>query len=334
MQKLINKTSRKFAAIIFLSILFVVAITWSSLQYYNQTEIASPASISEIHTPANENEAFGKYLEEQKEFEAHFITLASSIKQQEADRVTRALTFTAIASVLTGVLISLIVTRKLMKPVREAYQSQERFLQDAAHELRNPLAAMTVTLQQTPKNKIDDPAIKTFRRQTNRLVNITEDLLFLEKKTEKSIEEINVSELLNDVIEELQPIAKSRKIEIVSKIEDGLILEIAPTDYIRMVKNIIDNAIKYSKNNGKVVISQKKIKKNIEIKVRDAGVGIPAKDIEQVGSRFFRASNTGKVNGTGLGLAIVNKILNLYGGEMSITSKANKGTNVTLTLPS
>ncbi len=331
MEKLLRSTSRKFVATIIFIVVFVVAASWGILQVYNNREIASPADIQEVHKAADHNTAFGEYLEEQKEYEAHFVTLASSIKEQEAERVTRGLAITFVVVVTLGTIIAFFAARKLMKPVREAYESQERFLQDAAHELRNPLAAMTAALQQTKSNTT---LVKTFRRQTKRLIGINEDLLFLEKRNKQAPELLNLSELLGDVVEEVQPIAIKKKVALLLETDGEIMKTMSASDYVRLVRNLISNAVKYSHEESVVFISQKKSKHTIEIMIRDTGIGIPKKDLEHIGERFFRASNTGKIHGTGLGLAIVQKILNTYGGSREIESQSGKGTTVTITLPS
>jgi signal transduction histidine kinase len=334
MERIIRSTRTKFVTSIVLVVAFVVATTWGILQIYNQREIATPADIAEVHEAANHSKEFGEYLEDQKEYEAHFITLASSIKEQEAERVTRGLAITAVITIIIGTIAAVLVARRLMKPVVDAYESQERFVQDAAHELRNPLAAMTVALQQAEKAGQKSPLITTFRRQTKRLIHINEDLLFLERRSKQDPVDLNVSELLEDVVEELQPLAIRKHIALQLKTDKDIMKKMASGDYVRLVKNIIDNAVKYSKPKSVVTIHQHKVKGDIKISVEDTGIGIPQKDLENIGDRFFRASNTGKIDGTGLGLAIVQKILNTYGGSKEIVSKPNKGTTVTLTLPS
>jgi signal transduction histidine kinase len=330
MERIIKKTKNLFIATIVLVVVSVVALSWAILQTYNVQTIGSEAHVSEIHAPSADNPEFAKYLEQEKEYQAHFITLANSIKQQEQDRLTRALAITSVVAVLAGILIAYVAAKKLTKPVIEAYESQERFVQDAAHELRNPLAALTAALQQT---KQQSPLITIFRRQTKRLININEDLLFLERRAKQEPVNTNISDLLYDVIEEVQPIANKKKLILETSIQDEIYKTIAPNDFVRLVKNIIDNAIKYTEPGKKVSISQHKEKNSISIVVSDQGIGIPKKDLANIGNRFFRASNTGQFHGTGLGLAIVDKILNTYGGSIDIQSQLDKGTKITINLP-
>ncbi len=333
MDKLLKQTRLKFTAVILLVVISIVVSSWVALEIYNNRQIAVPADSAYVHTNAEGNVALTEYLEDQKDFEAHFISLASSVKEQDSRDLTQALAIISVATVILGFLIAIIAAKKLMKPVREAYESQERFLQDAAHELRNPLAAMTATLQKVNQTKKNDPLVKTFQRQTKRLININEDLLFLERHTNQEPTELSLNELLGDVVEELQPLASNKKVKVNIVKNDEINKRMASSDYVRLVKNIIDNAIKYSDVKGKVSISQTKQKGTITILVKDQGIGIPAKDLQKIGNRFFRASNTGNLDGTGLGLAIVHKILNIYGGKYDVSSIVGKGTTVKITLP-
>lgn len=333
MDKVLRKVRLHFTATIILVVVSVIALSWGILQYFNTTEIGSPAHISEVHKTSEDNEAFAAYIEEQKAFEAHFLSLASNIKEQESQRVTQGLAVTTVIAVAVGVGASIFAARRLVKPVEDAYRSQERFIQDAAHELRNPLAAMSAAIQQADTKSANSSLIRTIQRQTNRLVHINEDLLFLERRTDTKITKISLSDLLRDVVEELQPLASSKSIAITLNTDEHIEKIMNTSDYVRLVKNVIDNAVKYSKDKGTVQITQTKRKGVIEIVVVDAGIGIPARETPQIGSRFFRAKNTGDIDGTGLGLAIVQKILNTYGGSKTITSRVNFGTTVVLRLP-
>lgn len=333
MEKLLKQTRLKFTATIISFVLLIVGVTWIAMQLYSNRQISVPANSELVHSTTQDDAALSQYINEQKKFEAHFINLATEIRKQDSREITKAMAGISVIVILSGTLISFFITRRFMKPVRAAYESQERFIQDAAHELRNPLAAMTVALQNAESSKQDDPLVKTFRRQTNRLIHINEDLLFLERQNHQDPQILNLADLLYDVVEELQPLASGKSVKIDIKSEDNISKNMVSSDYIRLVKNIIDNAIKYSKKGDTVTIRQNVIKGDIVIKVVDQGIGIPKSDQLSVGNRFFRASNTGEIDGTGLGLAIVKKILNIYRGDLEIKSTPKKGTTATIKLP-
>ena len=333
MDKAIKTTQRTFALLVVGIIVIVIGTLWGMLQWYSSTEISKPSTSSEIHNSSSQNAALSEYINQEKEYEAHFISLATEIKKAEAERLSTALGLTSVIALAVGILMAVVITKKLIEPVREANASQERFIQDAAHELRNPLAAMTIALQQADKKTIATPLYRTIQRQTKRLVGINEDLLFLEKRTAVDIRLIALDDLLYDVVEELQPLSAVKKLNISVRSDSSIVKRMDARDYARLVKNVIENAVKYSKDGGKISIEQKADRKRIFIIVSDQGIGIPSKELQLISKRFYRASNTGKIEGTGLGLAIVKKILNSYGGKLVVTSTEKKGTTVTIDLP-
>jgi len=332
MHRQLSKTRRRFYTTIVLSVLTVILFTWLVLQLFNFTTIGGESSPEELRQIASQSTAVSEYIESEKQNEAHFVSLASLIKNEEQDRLTTILIATSVVSIGLTLIIARFVTRRLMAPVVEAQQSQERFLQDAAHELRNPLAAMSLSLQEAERKQQSSKLIDTFRRQTNRLVRINEDLLYLETASKSEVVDLDLSTLLEEVLEDAQPVIHKKKIKLKTNIEAGAQKRMAAEDYVRLCKNIIENAIKYSSVGGEVAVELTKQKSRSTLVVADKGIGIPEEDQSSVGDRFFRASNTGKYPGTGLGLAIVQKTLNTYGGQMTIDSSKGKGTTVTIRL--
>jgi signal transduction histidine kinase len=330
--KQFQTVARRFILIVVsLSVLSVGLLSFV-LYETNSIRFGGDVSSSELQEVIRDDEAVVEYLESEKDFEAHFVTIASLIKQDLQQSLGEALLLTTVLVILIVTAISYLVANYLLKPVRESYESQERFLQDAAHELRNPLAAMSLAIENANKSDTDKDFLKTMRRQTKRLIRINEDLLYLERRTPGNrISEVNISELLEDVLEDLQSSITDKKLNLVVKIQKNVQLKIDPKDFIKMSQNIVENAIKYSKSGKKLTVHLSQ-DKQIVLLVKDQGIGIPEKDVEHIGERFYRAKNVGKVDGTGLGIAIVKKVLNVYGGDLSISSKTNHCTSVKITL--
>jgi signal transduction histidine kinase len=275
--------------------------------------------------------AVSEYLEQEKDFQPHFITIANMVKQEQQTSLTQALILITIPVLIVSGSIGYLVAKHLLKPVKESYESQERFMQDAAHELRNPLAAISIALQNGGAGE-NTKLITTLRRQTNRLVGIVEDMLFLERrKSGDKIADTDISVLLHDVLEDLQPAISSRALKLKTQIEDEIIIRIDPQDFIKLTRNLLENSIKYSGDNKTITVIMKKTGR-VNLQIIDQGIGIPESEIQSIGERFYRAKNVGKVSGTGLGIAIVNKVLNAYGGKMTISSTLGKGTTVNITL--
>jgi signal transduction histidine kinase len=330
--KQFQTVSRRFIIIVVSLCVLSVGLFSFVLYETNIIRFGGDVSSSELQEVISDDEAVVAYLDSEKDFEAHFVTIASLVKQDQQKSLGKALLLTTIPVIIIVTAISYFVAKYLLKPVRESYESQERFLQDAAHELRNPLAAMSLAIENADKSYTDKALLITMQRQTKRLIRINEDLLYLERRTPgNKITEVNISDLLEDILEDLQVSIIDKNLNLVTKIQKNIQLKIDPKDYIKMSRNIIENAIKYSKANKKLIV-QLSQDKQIVFLVADQGIGIPEKDIEHIGERFYRAKNVGEVDGTGLGIAIVKKVLNVYGGDMSIFSKTNEGTSVKITL--
>ena len=327
----LKSVSRRFIFIIVTLSVLSVGLLSFTLYETNSIRFRDGISPNELQEVIKDDEAVVEYLESEKDFEAHFVTIASLVKQDQQKLLGKALLLSTVPVIFIVTVLSYFVARYLLKPVRQSYESQERFLQDAAHELRNPLAAMSLAIENADKTGTDQNLVKTMRRQTKRLIRINEDLLYLERRTPgETINEVNVSELLEDVLEDMQASIINKKLNLEKKIQTDIMIKIDPKDFIKMSRNIIENAIKYS-NIGKKLIVNLHQDKRIVLLVKDQGIGIPAQDIEHIGERFYRSKNVGNVDGTGLGIAIVKKVSNIYGSDLSIVSKVDHGTTVKIT---
>jgi signal transduction histidine kinase len=324
--------SRRF--VIILVALSVLSVGLLSFVLYetNSIRFGGEVSSEELHEVVKNNDAVVAYLEEEKDFEAHFVTIASLVKQDQQQSLGRALLIATIPVIFIAASLGFLVAKYLLRPVRESYESQERFLQDAAHELRNPLAAMNLAIENARKTDKNSDLIRTMRRQTRRLIRINEDLLFLERRASGvSVGQANLSELVKDVVEDLQPAITANKLKLELNIQKNVLFKIDQKDFIKLSRNIIENAIKYSLPKKKLTINLSQDKHTILL-VKDQGIGIPAEELEHIGERFYRSKNVGTIDGTGLGVAIVKKVLNVYGGDISFVSKVDGGTTVKIKL--
>ena len=325
---------RKFVATIVGLAVSSVLVLGFILYETNAIRFNGDISSDGLHSLVSEDEAVVQYLEEEKDFEAHFITIANLVKNDQQQTLGRSLILMTLPILAIAGLVGYLVARRLLEPVQEAYESQERFIQDAAHELRNPLAAMSAAIQSAESKATNKGELaQTMKRQTRRLVKINEDLLFLERRSHTDeLERINVSELLNDVLEDLQPAISKKKIVLSSQIHPNVEKIMHTQDFVRLAKNIVENAVKYTPKDKKISVSLKEENNQILFVVKDQGVGIPQDDLDRLGERFFRSSNVSRMDGSGLGLSIVKKILEKYNGDITITSQLKKGTKVVIKL--
>lgn len=337
-QKLRTIQKTFIVSIVGLAVLSVVSLG-AVLYATNAIEIKHDVSSSELHSLTKNYPAVESYLQTQKHAEPHFIKIANLVKTDQQTLLGRALLFTGVPMLLLSGLIAYTLARRLVKPVEETFAAQERFLQDASHEMRNPLAALSAVIQEA-RNAKDPKDIKrsldTLDRQSKQLVKLNEDLLTLERsKTNHSKATLqDISSLLLDVIDSEYAQASQRGIKIQAKVTKNIQIVISDTDWVCIARNLIDNAVKYSRDNSVVSVTLTHQKQSVILKVRDRGIGIPADQLSQIGERFYRGTNVGRISGTGLGLAIVSETLHAYGGSLSLESKPAKGTTVTAVLSS
>jgi signal transduction histidine kinase len=275
------------------------------------------------------------YLQSQKAAEPHFETIATLVKQEQERRLGEIILLAALPIIVVSGIIGYILARRLLEPVSESYEAQERFIQDAAHELRNPLAAMSATIEASKVNKQKpdkQKLVERLERQTKRLININEDLLYLQRAPEAyASKSTNITELTHKVVGELRMFAEDAKITLTTSIADDTVIKIVGRDYEIVVRNLIENAIKYSLENSTVAIRLSRKSKSAILEVQDYGIGIPEKDLHQITKRFYRASNIGEIHGSGLGLALVQKVVDTYNARLSIQSNVGSGTTMRIT---
>jgi signal transduction histidine kinase len=231
---------------------------------------------------------------------------------------------------------------------KELRKMQNEFIALVSHEFKTPLQIIDGTRENIVRkfknlNLADESIEKGFERiksgvaRMNGLINSTLNLAKMESQEGKikvNIQKINFKKTLEENIEKSRNIANQRNIVInlnydcdVSEIfSDSLLIE-------HILNNLISNAVKYSLNNSQVNIFIKKINDNIEIRVCDKGIGIAQFDLENIGQKFFRASNSIAVAGTGIGIYLTKNFINLLQGSFVIKSKENVGTEVAITLP-
>lgn len=232
---------------------------------------------------------------------------------------------------------------ELLIEVQESFESQERFIQDASHELRTPLAAIQANIQlinensKTSKKEDYIQLISVIERLNKDLIRLNDSLLFLERNDDlgvKDMEEVSMSELVLDIIEEFQPKIIESGVNLSTKVANDIYCLCVPLDIVRAIRNILDNAFKYNDNpNPSIQLRLSKSRDNAIITVVDNGPGIPKSEINQVTERFYRGNKYHQVTGSGLGLSIVQKIVDNHGGTVKFTSPKGKGTKVVMSLP-
>jgi len=178
--------------------------------------------------------------------------------------------------------------------------------------------------------------------ETERMIRLVTDLLHLSRLDSNSgplrKQQINLHEMLDEVADRFSFQLRQKSIRAVVTVERGLKTARMDRDQIdQVLDNLMSNAIKYTLDGGSIVLAAKRSanKSELEISVKDTGIGIPHKDLNRIFERFYRVDKARSRNmgGTGLGLSIAREIVKAHGGTISLQSELNEGTTVTFTLP-
>jgi len=231
---------------------------------------------------------------------------------------------------------------KVLRLEQEMNQMKSRFVAMASHEFRTPLSTILSSIslvsryQKTEEQDKRDKHIRRIKSSVQNLTSILNDFLSLEKLESNKIEKSNSLIDFNTFIEEIHDDAKllmtgDQKLNI----ETNNIAELQIDPYLlkNILFNLLSNAIKYSTDHTDVDLNCCMTDGELQLTVKDYGIGIPESEHDQMFTRFFRASNAERINGTGLGLTIVKRYLDLLGGEITFDSAPGVGTTFTVTIP-
>ena len=228
----------------------------------------------------------------------------------------------------------------MIQRLDEAFQRERQFTSDASHELRTPLAAMqaiiSVIRQERRSPEDYEQALDDLAEETDRMKSLTEDLLKLARNDTNNsyvFEPLDLSVLLTDLNESLQTLAENKGLVIKREIEDNVIITGDSDALIRLFVNLLDNAIKYTRE-GEIKTSLHRANDgSVEVSIKDSGQGIPQEDLPHIFERFYRVEQSRSTRGTGLGLSIASQIAQAHGGEISAKSVTGKGATFTVRLP-
>ena len=223
---------------------------------------------------------------------------------------------------------------RMLERLSDAFEIQRQFTANAAHELRTPLALMQVQLDlyhsnSHPDNDADTvQMIKMVTEQNDRLNKMVKTLLDMsELQTVGRDDEIVLDALVDEVLEDLEPLAEGKNIRLIGKCKD---ITMVGSDILiyRLVYNLVENAIKYNHSGGQVTVTADRKEKHVYLSVEDTGAGIPEELKERVFEPFFRVdkSRSRELGGVGLGLALVREIVRVHDGSIAVKSNPSGGT--------
>lgn len=242
-------------------------------------------------------------------------------------------------------IIAYTITRSFER-LAEAARMKSEFISVVSHQLRSPLTNLkwVIEILMSGKvGKIEDRQAEYFkilRENSVRMGELISDLLTVSKIETTTLpfkkREFSLEKLASELILEFQPFAIASNVTLNFKEPKDLPKVLADFSQIRQViGNLLDNAIRYTKNRGEVIVKVQERRKNIYFEITDTGVGIPEEDQRYVFQKFFRSKNVLRYQtlGSGLGLFIAKSIIERSGGKIGFKSEENKGTTFWFTLP-
>ncbi|OKH20147.1 two-component sensor histidine kinase [Hydrococcus rivularis NIES-593] len=245
---------------------------------------------------------------------------------------------------LTG-LVGWILGGLAMQPSRRAYEQLQRFTADASHELRAPVAAILSNAQVGLLAPVEDSLQQRQRlgkivQTTKSMSSLIDNLLFLARHegrlNPQDLKEIDLVDLLKSSVDRYQTLAAERNLNLIADLPlEPLKLNADSALLSQAVKNLLDNACKYTSSGGTVQLKLLTKVRRVFIEVEDNGIGIPQADLPHIFKRFYRVdeARSRQTGGFGLGLAIAQQIIEAHGGQIAVESTLGKGTKFQICLP-
>jgi len=231
-----------------------------------------------------------------------------------------------------------------MTEIRKLETMRTDFVANVSHELKTPLTSIKGFVETLLEGALDDKEnaahfLQIIREHTDRLNNLINDLLDLSYLESKGLAiqtaPVELKTLVDNVISGFTVSLNKKSVEARNEIPGDVVAAIDKAKIEQVFTNLIDNAIKFNKEKGSLVVSARKSEGKLIVSVKDSGLGIPGKDIPRIFERFYRVdkARSRELGGTGLGLAIVKHIVELHGGAVGVKSTEGLGSEFSFTLP-
>ncbi|MCR4751151.1 MAG: HAMP domain-containing histidine kinase [Eubacterium sp.] len=241
---------------------------------------------------------------------------------------------------LAGVLLLIVLfSGRVVRPVQESYEKQKRFITDAGHELKTPLTIIdadvsVAEMESGPSEWLDD-----IKSQTRRLAGLTGDLIYLSRMDEGAMDmqriDFPVSEVINDTVQSFRARVQLEEKTLTADIEPLLSLYGDEKSITKLVTILLDNAVKYAKEKGTISVSLHKKSKNLEFIVQNDAESVDPASLPHFFDRFYRAdaSRNSSRGGYGIGLSMAQAIVTAHKGKITASLPEENLLRITVTLP-
>lgn len=273
------------------------------------------------------------------EYEVYFLDIAPY--KSALSQLLRSFLWILPLSLLPVFLVSLYLAKRSVAPIEEAWQRQRQFVADASHELKTPLAILAANADAlaTEDGSEKEKWLGYIQDETRRMAKLVNDLLYLAKTDSAGQGQpaavFNMSRCTRDMVTRYEAVAYERGISLQSDVADDVQITGEEEKVCKVISILLDNASKYTNENGSITLSLHKQKRTAVLTVENTGDGIPAAVIPHLFERFYRAdkARTGENGSFGLGLSIAESIAQQIGGQLSAHSIEGKSTTFVFRLP-
>ncbi|WP_020484349.1 ATP-binding protein [Methylomonas sp. MK1] len=261
------------------------------------------------------------------------LSPVNQVKEQLASRAAGYLQPLSVDNLPDEVLPVVTQINSLFAMLEQAFANERNFTSDASHELRTPLAGLLTQIQvaqKTTDTQMRDQALQKAQQAVSRMTHTVQQLLTLSRVQHQQAgiakQSVDVNEALIEVISDLDHAARDKRIDIELQGEPALLIDANPQLFQVLIRNLIDNAIKYSPIEGHIKVVCRRENKRLQLTVDDSGPGVADDDYQRITQRFYRCVETANsVEGSGLGLSIVQRIVALHAADIDFAKSGLGG---------
>ena len=242
----------------------------------------------------------------------------------------------SVVGLLAVLVLLILLSARIVKPFSENYEKQKRFITDAGHELKTPLTIIDADTEILEMDYGKSEWISDIQNQTKRLADLTNSLIFLAKMEEEQTKipmlEFPISDMAEETVETFQALAKVQNKTLTSDVEPMLSIKGDEKAIRRLMTILLDNAVKYSGEEGKISLTLKKQKNHIYLSVWNTTEPISKEQIAHLFDRFYRTdeSRNSETGGYGLGLSIASATVRAHKGKISAETEDGKSLRITV----
>lgn len=243
---------------------------------------------------------------------------------------------TSLGGMLAVLILVIVLSKRIVKPVIESYEKQKRFITDAGHEIKTPLTVIDADAEVLEMDCGDSEWLKDIRKQTAKLKDLTNNLIYLSRMEENQEQVVMIDFPISDIVEEtalsFQALAVTQEKTFECEIEPMLTCYGNEQNIQRLLEILMDNALKYSNPGGHISVKLKKNGKGISLSVYNTAEHVSKENISHIFERFYRMdeSRNSKTGGYGIGLSIAYAIVQAHKGKIMAETEDEKSLKITV----